>query len=1256
MFSITKIKALALILLTLLVLSGCDKKIVADIIDDNATENNTTDDNNSDGDDDAKTYIISGILSGLTSDSVEIRNNQEEPIIFSDNKTYSITIDKGSSYYLNVVKNPIEQLCKIENDSGSNINADVSNIDITCESVAVATSCTGSTDSDGDTLTDCEEINRWGTNPWFIDTDGDGYTDNDEVSIFNPINNRFVKNPRIADMAKIAVNFASLPNIEMIYETSAGTEETISTNYSQESSSSITKDWGGETSRQIEIGHTVNISNTTTVGVDVEVSAEPKATFKFENSLTLGFEQSDSLTSGSLINWSTSEEQSNSATYEQSQQKSQTEGITYSGATLEITVKVQNNGYIAYDLENLTLSAYFYDPKRPFDMEPIGTLEYGSGGFPSTSIVGQAVSAPLNFSVNDLSLSKANRLLRDSRNIVIMPATFRLLNIDDESLLLKDEDVSARTALITMDYGVNVSRIDKYRVAVNNGDGTKAITIASALSEILGLNISEGAGEWIYGDDASALETPTGLLGVGSYVMNTTSNQYWLLAHNHTTESGASRTTDYYNLLNESYDLNNILLRAGDKVEFVYVGDKDRDGLSDRLERDYGTDPDKFDTDGDTLMDAVEIYGWYTNQASPPCDEGNLVRVYSNPLLADSDDDNISDSIEKSQCENPSFDFIAIAGDDQFVNVNSEVTLYGDMRSTVPVTAVYEWQLLNAQLVYVDGDAVTELSGRQPSFRAPDDVSTLVFKLNVTADSDTMSDQVTVQVQKNRLSTTYVGKMAVGETADGTQERPYATLSEAFLNSVGMDVYVMSTSSPYNVQTLDIPENISLFGGYDENWVRDVKNNKTDISATITQNNQPAVRISSAVDEMWFSGFSVVTDNSGSSSDNDLIVFKINGGTPSSVSGTVRISDNIFEASDISSEISSTPGSSYALMANNLASLEIKSNTLSAGKGGNGVSGVNGVHGVNGNAGSTGGAGGTGNAGSDGGAGGTGGTLFHLSGYVGVSGTDSSDGEAGGAGGSGGVTCTNGGNGTPGMDGANGIHGSSGGVFNLTVTSGFIQVDGTNGTNGHNGSGGGGGSNCALTNGYGGGGGGEAGTKGTAGTAGYGGGASIGIWIDNISATYISDNTITTASGGNAGNGGVGSYGGFGGAGGFGSGALAGTIGGDGGSGGSGGYGGHGGAGSGGPSIGIYVTPSSSAVITGNTITSGTGGSGGSYGNAGDGGYSYSVFDANPSDGQQADISGGNVLNFSSGGTGGIGSVSVSGTSGISGASGTTNF
>lgn len=71
-----------------------------------------------------------------------------------------------------------------------------------------------------------------------------------------------------------------------------------------------------------------------------------------------------------------------------------------------------------------------------------------------------------------------------------------------------------------------------------------------------------------------------------------------------------------------------LVTRLGDRSG-SQGADGDRDGLSDEVELAIGSDPDAFDSDGDTIPDGFELYGTLTR-----------------PELADSDGDGTPDNVE----------------------------------------------------------------------------------------------------------------------------------------------------------------------------------------------------------------------------------------------------------------------------------------------------------------------------------------------------------------------------------------------------------------------------------------------------------------------------------------------------------------------------------------------------------------------------------------------------------------------------------
>jgi len=301
------------------------------------------------------------------------------------------------------------------------------------------------TDQDSDGLSDCAEL-ELGTNPVVADTDGDGFNDGVEQARFDPSGNATRFNPRVADLARIAVDLVSVPQIRLNFTESNGSTRTVETAHEQGSSNGVSIDLGGESTRQLAVGHTISSSSTITIGTEVSVSpTELGASASFEASVSAGLERSSTQTSGSNANWTQSQQSENSETFAESESLANTSGTQFTGVTIRVSVRIRNEGALAYDLENLTLSAFRLDPSRPFDVEPVATLEFADGGFPPTSITPGLTSTPLNFSA-ELSLAQARHLLCDSSDLMILPATFRLLDSENRSLLLREQEVAAQTA------------------------------------------------------------------------------------------------------------------------------------------------------------------------------------------------------------------------------------------------------------------------------------------------------------------------------------------------------------------------------------------------------------------------------------------------------------------------------------------------------------------------------------------------------------------------------------------------------------------------------------------------------------------------------------------------------------------------------------------------------------------------------------------------------------------------------------------
>lgn len=111
-----------------------------------------------------------------------------------------------------------------------------------------------------------------------------------------------------------------------------------------------------------------------------------------------------------------------------------------------------------------------------------------------------------------------------------------------------------------------------------------------------------------------------------------------------------------------SADLNSLTNKKHDGyfgflVGLMFTGssgdaDPDKDGLTNKVEKELGTNPKKADTDGDGLNDGEEMNRWKTNPLRADSDDDGLIdgaeviQHKTDPRKADSDDDGLNDGNE----------------------------------------------------------------------------------------------------------------------------------------------------------------------------------------------------------------------------------------------------------------------------------------------------------------------------------------------------------------------------------------------------------------------------------------------------------------------------------------------------------------------------------------------------------------------------------------------------------------------------------
>lgn len=621
---------------------------------------------------------------------------------------------------------------------------------------------------------------------------------------------------------------------------------------------------------------------------------------------------------------------------------------------------------------------------------------------------------------------------------------------------------------------------------------------------------------------------------------------------------------------------------------------------------------------------------------------------------------------------------IANAGENLDVSSGFNVTLDGS-GSSDPDGEIVSYTWTQTKGPDVTGGTGT-FTGVDPSFVAPASVDSLVFELIVNDGmADSNASMVVVNVFENIARTYFVdGNNGDDEAGTGSRDNPFASIAKAVaeLTTNREDIYVKSLpeDAAYDESAVDleIPGGTSLYGGYDDDWFRDM-----DIHKTVIDTNHRGVQFVSVSQEAWVSGFALRVAGSPTASDD---VFGVSGNGDGSAD--LHVDNNVITTGDVAAGESDTPGSNYGVALRNLSLASVNNNVITIGRGGNGAVGDDGDPGNTGSSGADASGSGRASGGSGAGAGANGGSGGERGGGPFGNGGDGSGGAsaarplggndvAGGSAGSGGSgnSSNNGTVGGPGNTGGNGVPGAAGAGVGVADSDSelFQSSNGRSGGRGGAGSGGGGGGGGEATAvgvvGGGGGGGGQGGQGGQGGFGGKGGGASIGVWLAYVETSELRSNTISAGAGGAGASGGDGGDGGGGGARGSGQAGdcVLGGCGGNGargGNGGAGGPGGKGGGGGGGPSFGVIFAPGLAPTLTGNTIMSGpagNGGEGGLRGNGGQGGYSFAIYDRDTTDDFFATLNQ-NTLEGGAAGLGGTSGGEDTATAGSDGQSGSRNW
>lgn len=494
-----------------------------------------------------------------------------------------------------------------------------------------------SLDSDNDGIPDYEEIFNFKTNPYAKDTDGDGFDDSEELfELFNP-ENPARWNPNVADLPKLDVRMSMTPTINLIKEKSS------------QKSESVTIAKGTEISNGSEISKTEESSAELMHGWEVGFEAG----YSWETGqngahLTLHANYSGSYTTATGFSKTAAESESLTKSYNEETAKAMEEGESISGAELCMQAEISNPGDVAYTVENLVLTASIHSLEGEV---VIADLSMDDGVKTMTLKPGDKKQHL--FCKSDIPLDKIEPLIYNPGSIFLSASDYKI-TLDRSSVGMTTDfteaytKVAGTTARVTFDKGVYYTdpktRVLDYRVSTNfkvnrNANNKRNLRAPVYLSELLDILQMDFEQDTVFvGKDKRF-----GLITLDDVenIVTKEDTAAWFVT---VSKAATPEKVSIYSVAIGNFDIDSIVVGAGDVVQFIFNEDRDHDGVPASMEKLLGTSDNNKDTDGDGISDFDEINGWTKNGKGP---------FVTDPTLKDTDGDGIDDGKDENPLARP---------------------------------------------------------------------------------------------------------------------------------------------------------------------------------------------------------------------------------------------------------------------------------------------------------------------------------------------------------------------------------------------------------------------------------------------------------------------------------------------------------------------------------------------------------------------------------------------------------------------------
>ncbi len=490
-------------------------------------------------------------------------------------------------------------------------------------------------DTDGDTIDDGREV-RTGTSPIDTDSDGDHYSDTLEYSIWNPqaVNreDRYYRCPYIADIPSFSIDLPVNQTVIKHYYFSAGTEKTESTLVSSiegiELEQSFTvglrnsyRSWENSftrTGERLENTRSASVSGSVEVGYSQSFGVDVAGIGQTTTEWSLGFSV------GGEHTWNYFEMKPYTETETESATSTERERSNYyekSGTTMNLLSKEDQDTINQYsdrgwNFDKLTITAdipFGNDGDRTVLLENI-VFEISVGGIrlrsldwgfsPVTLAPGESHTFTVSFEFEGEEW--IYRLLMTPTLLSVSPESFEVsIYSDDDGWLSQDvmqEEVTSKCTLVEIWDGVSVAAKKWITATVDKIDGLNAIRALDLLFI-----------PYVYKYNRM----------IELFGKQSKPGQVWAFLYSH-------RWDDVVNTIDTEVSFSRVRMWGRGFLQIDLALDSDGDWLPDDSEIfATGTDPYLPDTDGDSADDYVEC-----------------VIMRSDPNDVDTDDGGTYDGIE----------------------------------------------------------------------------------------------------------------------------------------------------------------------------------------------------------------------------------------------------------------------------------------------------------------------------------------------------------------------------------------------------------------------------------------------------------------------------------------------------------------------------------------------------------------------------------------------------------------------------------